>query len=444
MPSNVITRRIGPSRADADRRSSMRAAITAALSTAGAFVSIASAQTCDGWQLVSENGPLPRYHHGMAYDTGRGVCVVFGGLDSSGGGISDTWEWDGSDWALVSQNGPGARYMHAMAYDSARGVTVLYGCYSRCADTWEWDGIAWTRVAETGPGVRYSHAMAYDSAREVTVLFGGQGDRQVYGDTWEWDGTAWTQVAQSGPSARAYAAMAYDSARGVMVLFGGAEGSSLDRGDTWEWNGVEWTQVLQSGPSPRRHHSMAYDQARGVMVLHGGQTNTGRAEVFGDTWQWDGFEWTLVSHAHPGIRYGATMSYDLAQEAPILFGGRYHNPYGDTWEFVEGGGAFYLAPVVADCPGGGRAAVSWGCGTPGGRVALLFARFTGTAMVPRGSCAGTTLGLGETWLQFVRAGRSDKAGSGKMIATHGPLACGGYVQLIDLSTCATSFVAPVD
>jgi len=77
-----------------------------------------------------------------------------------------------------------------MAYDSARGVTVLFGGDDeyRQDDTWEWDGTDWTVRATTNkPAIRYLHAMAYDSSRGVTVLFGGNGNFNVLlNDTWEY------------------------------------------------------------------------------------------------------------------------------------------------------------------------------------------------------------------------------------------------------------------
>jgi len=82
-----------------------------------------------------------------------------------------------------------------MAYDSARGVTVLFGgndgsypYYNYKGDTWEWDGTTWTPRSLTGPSPRAGHAMAYDDARGVTMLFGGFFDPAPYsflGDTWE-------------------------------------------------------------------------------------------------------------------------------------------------------------------------------------------------------------------------------------------------------------------
>src|ERR1041384_4804856 len=59
------------------------------------------------------------------------------------------------------------RYGHAMAYDSARGVTVLFGGFAGdyLSDTWEWNGTVWTRRTVTGPPGREYAAMVFDAAR---------------------------------------------------------------------------------------------------------------------------------------------------------------------------------------------------------------------------------------------------------------------------------------
>ena len=54
-------------------------------------------------------------------------------------------------WVLRATNGPAPRYAHAMAYDSKRGVTVLYGGgyvdplvgYRGYGEVWEWNGAYW-------------------------------------------------------------------------------------------------------------------------------------------------------------------------------------------------------------------------------------------------------------------------------------------------------------
>jgi len=96
--------------------------VTAILSSATAS---AWAQQCEGRDWVEEH-IRSRASHAMAYDTARGVAVLFGGFDGTKT-IADTWEWDGSAWKLRATTGPANRHRHAMAYDSARGVTVLFG-----------------------------------------------------------------------------------------------------------------------------------------------------------------------------------------------------------------------------------------------------------------------------------------------------------------------------
>jgi hypothetical protein len=330
--------------------------------------------TWDGsaWTDVSPSGtpgidfPTAREYHTMAYDSVRSVVVLFGGVhDWSGTYESDTWNWDGSVWENVSPQGwegitvPAPRRHHAMAYDSARGVVVLFGGGQGddngpehyFSDTWEYDGIMWTNVSPTGsagtdyPEPRRCHAMAYDSARGVTVLFGGDFDEQspIFNDTWEWDGTAWTKITPSGsiPAVRTKHAMAYDSARGVVVLFGGNDGSS-NYSDTWEWNGYEWNQMSPSNtPSARRCHAMVYDSIRGVTVLFGGDESGGGGPTRkNDIWVWDGTEWTDVSPSGtPGIHFPTArrhhaMAYDSARGVVVLFGGEDSSDIcRDTWEW---------------------------------------------------------------------------------------------------------------
>src|SRR5262249_16298554 len=165
-------------------------------------------------------------------------------------------------------SGPPVLFGHAMAYDSSRGVTVLFGGYLGASvlsgQTWEWDGSTWTqRVVSGPPGLMYP-AMAYDSARGVTVLFGGYTSSPLFRRHL---GVDWDRLDPAG-SERTRGAdlpMANDSARGVTVLFGGeAENGPYFCGDTWEWNGTSWTLRAIDGPSPRREHAMVYDAARGV------------------------------------------------------------------------------------------------------------------------------------------------------------------------------------
>ena len=216
---------------------------------------------------------------------------------------------------------PEARDSHAMAYDSDRGLTVLFGVLntSYLDDTWEWNGTNWSQHSPTSkPLARYGHAMAYDSVRHVTVLFGGKNDDvspYYFTDTWEWKGTNWTQRTPAAhPSARAYTAMAYDSARGVTVLFGGENLGYV--GETWEWNGTNWSQRSPTNsPSARFGHTMAYDSSRGKTVLFGG----GRRSV--QSQRHLGVEWDQLVAAQPGgASVGAVQPSHVVRQRPRRVG----------------------------------------------------------------------------------------------------------------------------
>jgi hypothetical protein len=154
--------------------------------------------------------PSARAHHAMVFDEARGVTVLFGGgsvhslltHSSCVGTMADTWEYDGTTWTEASPPAsPSARGALGLAYDSARGVVVLFGGV-RCegstsvrvprlvdTETWEYDGSSWTefRTAVT-PSAQAGHAMAYDSARGAVLLFGCNGPDGSPSPTWEYHG----------------------------------------------------------------------------------------------------------------------------------------------------------------------------------------------------------------------------------------------------------------
>jgi hypothetical protein len=111
--------------------------------------------------------------------------------------------------------------------------------------------------------------------------------------------------------------MTYDAATGLVVLFGGGP---KPFGDTWTWDGVDWTkQRPLHSPPARQALGMAYDAATGQVVLFGG--NDGQS-ILGDTWTWDGTDWTQQAPLHsPPPREYMGMAYDPASEQVVLFGG---------------------------------------------------------------------------------------------------------------------------
>jgi pimeloyl-ACP methyl ester carboxylesterase len=332
--------------------------LLSALLGGGLFTRDAAAAS---WTQSPATGPGARESHAMAFDSISNVTVMFGG-EITNNGIStpytDTWLFDGTTWAQTAASGPCERWAHQMAFDSARGMTVLFGgndtrpardfdpaCLASSidpggatinyGDTWLFDGSSWTRGPAAGPPARAHHAMAFDSARSATVLFGGiiADTPNLYSDTWLFNGTSWSQVSVSGPSPRFFHAMAYDSVHNVTVLFGGTDNTVLF-GDTWLFDGTAWHQVPGPGPSARVLHRMAFDSARGVTVLFGG--NDGSNDL-NDTWEFDGASWTLVDTGAtpPPARRGHAMSYDSTRNATVVFGGQDGGItfFADTWKF---------------------------------------------------------------------------------------------------------------
>lgn len=339
------------------------------LFAAGVVVSLldtsgANAQ-CLGWKSVLPP-PGPRSGHAMAYDSARNLTILFGGNAGLGQGYvqnAETTGWNGQEWVLLSDSGPSIRWGHAMAFDSARGVTVLFGGYgddgsgsnTYLGDTWEWDAQSWTLRATVGPSPRRGHRLAFDPFRGVTLLFGGSDGGPTLGDTWQWDGTDWTLVDSSGP-ARYLHAMAFDSERNRLIAHGGRfyDGSSYaDLFDTWEWDGAVWSQqhtgLGLGGGGPR----MAFDTARGVTVLVGSYN---RCTPFGcgyvhETYEWDGADWIRVATTGPETDAYSTFDvvFDSLRSVILLYGGTYNAQMwewnGSTWNVMQ------LSPMIRTDPG---------------------------------------------------------------------------------------------
>jgi Dockerin type I domain len=212
----------------------------------------------------------------------------------------------------------------------------------------DWQQISFVSRPPTPP-VRDGGANTYDEARSVVVLFGGRNYEYVngnwvfsqLGDTWTWDGKTWTEKHPAhSPPARVWTDMAYNPAIGKTILFGGQTCSgglcSVWLNDTWAWDGNDWTQLTPAtAPPPRNSTSLTYDPALQQLVLFGGITSCCPAVFAGDTWLFDGTNWTQATPANsPSARYGdnSLMTYVPANNGIILFGGRDSSGQkDDTW-----------------------------------------------------------------------------------------------------------------
>jgi len=262
--------------------------------------------TLPQWVLRTTNGPSPRYANAMAYDSGRGVTVMYSGgyVDPANGyrGFGDLWEWDGARW----------RQRTTFANSNA----------------WHQDiNGSWVQNYTDTPAARLQHAMAYDSQRRQTVMFGGRGGPNgvfgdfVFNDTWEWDGTRWYFRSTNGPPATFNDHMTYDPVRGVTVLYGGAFNSAAT---VWEWDGTNWTSISPTnGPATYYQENACLDFDTALGAVFAGWTGDGFWARY--YWTWDGHDWRPRASGfyfgNYSPSYGA-MVYDTYRYRSFHYGGQ--------------------------------------------------------------------------------------------------------------------------
>ena len=216
-------------------------------------------------------------------------------------------------------------------------------------DTWAWDGAAWHRAAVSGPAPLYSASLAYDAKRKVYVLFGGQTAKGASDETWTWDGKAWKALSPAHkPGARLNSAMAYDPAHELVVLYGGTiagRGEGSAGGDTWTWDGTDWTQ-LEIGPgAPGRREGPSMITAGDRVILFGGHNFN--VDYYGDAWTWNGIAWSRVDRdPQPRARGNASLSWNSVDSSLFVFGGTgfkstagigaLGEPLSDAWSLTGG------------------------------------------------------------------------------------------------------------
>ncbi|HVT64513.1 MAG TPA: kelch repeat-containing protein [Mycobacteriales bacterium] len=187
--------------------------------------------------------PPARGYAAMAYDSLTQSTVMFGG--SSGSQVlRDTWVWNGTTWSgSIQVNGPDARQFASESTTATGGVVLFGGVDSSGGlldDTWEYGNSgAWVQYNESSrPAARGLAAMGYDSTTDQAVLFGGcAGTTTCFNDTWAYTAKhLWVNLSPpAAPPARQDATMSYDAATSSFVLFGGTpyRGAPSRLNDTW-------------------------------------------------------------------------------------------------------------------------------------------------------------------------------------------------------------------
>lgn len=321
-------------------------------------------------QLSPATHPGARYSAAMAYD-GSHALVLFGGYNDATGFLSDTWVWDGSTWTNKNPaHHPSARDGASMAYDSASQTVILFGGENGTSlgDTWSWNGTDWTQRTPTQSAPKRAWgAMAVSPTATGPILFGGL-DASALADTWKWDNAnnTWTQITTAhSPGARSDFTMALDSVHGKLVVFGGGvwSGDTLmtQYGDTWTFDGTDWTQAATTGPHARIDPQSAFDPRIGRMVLFGGFDGSGQVS-YQDTWSWSGTAWTALSvTASAAKRDSGAMAYLPGAGKTVVFGGMSSTGanLADTWVLTLS--ALTSAPALTTKTSATRTfVVNWG------------------------------------------------------------------------------------
>ncbi len=106
---------------------------------------------------------------------------------------------------------------------------------------------------------------------------------------------------------------------------------------------------------------------------------------------------------------------------------------------ISSGNPSISLSVRGTCPG--SVTVSWSGAQPNSTVALIFAKNTGSFVIPFGPCQGTVLGLGANQIRLVNTFGAGSNGSGSRSGQAGSSACRGYLQMHDIPNCTLSNVA---
>jgi hypothetical protein len=247
----------------------------------------------------------------------------------------------GNEDLLPVKDVPGRRAHHALVYDGYRktimmtaGSTPLEGgrSFQFYNDLWSFDGSSWTMTGRAGDE-RSGIGLAFDSKRKKIYSFGGFAGNRSLDDLRVLEEGNWKTLAHLPEMTAAEPGLVYDAGRDRLVVFGGSSGRGQVNGHTWEWDGSSWKQFSGEGPGGRQAFAMVYDAKLGRTIIFGGMGTTPE-QVFGDTWTFDGKKWEKLGVVGPGERMSTGFAYDSKRGRMIIFGGMQAGKMmNDTWAF---------------------------------------------------------------------------------------------------------------
>lgn len=193
------------------------------------------------WTPLAPTGPAPvgRTNPCAAYDPVRDRMIVFGGNDSTGTYLNETWALalaGGTEWHQLTPAGtpPPPMVAAAAVYDPLRDRMLVIGGYQATVgavnSVWALslagDG-EWTLLSPVGatPPPMHEASAVYDAQRDRVLVYGdispsGQVDVLYLAGTPTWSVAT---IVGDRPTARVGHGAAFDSAGDRMVVFGGAD-----------------------------------------------------------------------------------------------------------------------------------------------------------------------------------------------------------------------------
>ena len=296
--------------------------------------------------------PEAREGHAAVYNAKSDSIYVFGGRDSIGLPLNNTWslkvkgtstgyayEWQ----PVIASSPPSARVRSTMVVDTSGAMIVFGGKLQsgapqsdayrlrKVSNQWQWSQLI---LGPGGPGARFGHAAVMDTlkGRNRMLVFGGQtggglADNDVY--ALSVDSGTWTKLSITGkPEAREGHTLVVDpklrsratgNREQRYVLYGGKAQGGVLKNDIWalwvDTTGVAfWQQrpTPTTGPAPRTrqaaiwdptgYHPPVYDR----IVMFGGErsgTTAASDSAWGLTLPGDGTAgatWTVLAE-HPSF-----------------------------------------------------------------------------------------------------------------------------------------------
>lgn len=304
-------------------------------------------------QAVFAANPAGRTGVRMVFDTRLNQVILFGGQTGFDKGtaqnyeLADTWHYVGDHWVQAfPQHSPPARARHSMVYDSLRQRTLVFGGNAgkiELNDTWSYDGRDWSEVKPAdAPPRRQLAGAAFDPVRDRVVLFGGtflpEGAKaytQLY-DTWEFDGTNWRRRSENGPQVNK-PILVYDAGRNETLMIGG---DATEKTLMYKYDPAAgtWSELKPATlPACVNEGAATYDGVLGRVILVGGICSTS-VDGAGETWSWDGTNWTKADTKIVISRYaGSAIAFDALAQRTLVYGGTliFNDPRGTLWAFKD-------------------------------------------------------------------------------------------------------------